>query len=67
MQLIYHNCTAPRPLREYPYVRVDKRFYSLGFRLLDPPGDGGATVDVIGPPPGELFSETNDNSLWRSC
>jgi len=42
---------------------VDKRFYSLGFRLLDPPWDGGATVDVIGPPPDELFSETNDNSV----
>jgi hypothetical protein len=25
--------------------------------------DGGARTDVIGPPPGELFSETNDNSV----
>jgi hypothetical protein len=25
--------------------------------------DGGASTDVIGPPPGELFSETNDNSV----
>jgi beta-lactamase superfamily II metal-dependent hydrolase len=24
---------------------------------------GGVLVDVIGPPPGELFSETNDNSV----
>ena len=24
---------------------------------------GGATTDVIAPPPGELFSETNDNSV----
>jgi len=27
------------------------------------PGDGGARIDVVGPPPGELFSETNDNSV----
>jgi hypothetical protein len=26
----------------------------------------GVIVDVIAPPPGELFSETNDNSLWLS-
>jgi beta-lactamase superfamily II metal-dependent hydrolase len=26
-------------------------------------GDGGARTDVVGPPPGELFSETNDNSV----
>src|SRR5918998_2565848 len=26
-------------------------------------GDGGAMTDVIAPPPGELFSETNDNSV----
>ena len=25
--------------------------------------DGGAQKDVVGPPPGELFSETNDNSV----
>jgi competence protein ComEC len=25
--------------------------------------DGGTRVDVIAPPPGELFSETNDNSV----
>ena len=24
---------------------------------------GGVRADVIAPPPGELFSETNDNSL----
>ena len=24
---------------------------------------GGINVDVVGPPPGELFSETNDNSV----
>jgi competence protein ComEC len=24
---------------------------------------GGVQADVIGPPPGELFSETNDNSV----
>jgi hypothetical protein len=29
-------------------------------------GDGGARTDVIAPSPGELFSETNDNSLWPS-
>ena len=28
-----------------------------------PLGDGGARADVIAPPPGELFSETNDNSV----
>jgi hypothetical protein len=26
-------------------------------------GDGGARIDVIGPPQGERFSETNDNSV----
>ena len=26
-------------------------------------GGGGARTDVIGPPPGELYSETNDNSV----
>jgi competence protein ComEC len=26
-------------------------------------GDGSARADVIGPPPGELYSETNDNSV----
>jgi hypothetical protein len=26
-------------------------------------GGGGVRTDVIGPPPGELFSETNDNSV----
>jgi competence protein ComEC len=25
--------------------------------------DGGTRTDVIAPPPGELFSETNDNSV----
>ena len=24
---------------------------------------GGVLVDVVGPPPGELYSETNDNSV----
>lgn len=27
------------------------------------PGGGGARTDVIAPPPGELFPETNDNSV----
>jgi hypothetical protein len=26
-------------------------------------GDGGPSAGVVGPPPGELFSETNDNSV----
>ena len=26
-------------------------------------GGGGARIGVIAPPPGELFSETNDNSV----
>src|SRR3712207_5548105 len=32
-------------------------------RVPGSPGDGGARTDVIAPPPGELFSETNDNSV----
>ena len=31
--------------------------------ILATPGDGGVRIDVVGPPPGELFSETNDNSV----
>jgi len=32
-------------------------------RIPVSPGGGGARTDVIAPPPGELFSETNDNSV----
>ncbi len=32
-------------------------------RIPGSPGGGGTRTDVIAPPPGELFSETNDNSV----
>jgi beta-lactamase superfamily II metal-dependent hydrolase len=32
-------------------------------RVPGSPGGGGARTDVEGPSPGELFSETNDNSV----
>jgi beta-lactamase superfamily II metal-dependent hydrolase len=48
-----------------PLVR-DARVYMLSGVDEDAQGDaggGGAKIDVVGPPPGELFSETNDNSV----
>jgi beta-lactamase superfamily II metal-dependent hydrolase len=38
----------------------ERRFSLIGSGLT---GDGSARADVIGPPPGELYSETNDNSV----
>jgi beta-lactamase superfamily II metal-dependent hydrolase len=29
--------------------------------------DWGGVRTLVAPPPGELFSETNDNSLWPFC
>jgi beta-lactamase superfamily II metal-dependent hydrolase len=32
-------------------------------RIPSSPGGGGARTDFIAPPPGDLFSETDDNSV----
>jgi len=45
---------------------LDRTFDKCGFWVLRSPGDGGAAIDVIGPPTdleGGLFSEINDNSV----
>ena len=44
-------------------TRQVKIFDKLGSWVPRAPRDGGARADVVGPPPGELFSETNDNSV----
>jgi len=42
---------------------VDSSLRRLGGQALAPPGHGRVRTDVIAPPPGDLFSETNKLSV----